>query len=490
MENRPNILWLCTDSQRWDTLGCYGNRFVRTPAADRLAAEGVRFDHCYAQNPLCQPSRGAFLTGRYPVANRLRMNGQDMPESEGPRLVTHRLAAEGYRCGLSGKLHLRACDARLKMGGPEWWREKRPLNEYLVREERLDDGYDDFNWDHAPNPDNPHSDYRAWVRGQGREIQYPPREDCAWVQHGMPDELHQTRWCADHAIRFIRQNQGRPWLFSFNCFAPHYNFNPSGEFLAPYLDRLEEIPLPNYVEGELATKPASQTAFAQRKRWNADDMTARDHRMIRAAYWAMCDQVDFHVGRILDALEASGQRENTIVIFTSDHGEMLGDHNLYLKGPLLYDPAIRVPLIVSWPGVIPAGVESGALVELSDLAPTIMEATTGQIPAAMQTQSLWPLITGAAPADHFREDVYCEYYNSNPDQPPQYITMVRDHDHKLAVHHLLDTGELYDLRRDPGENHNRWADPAYAETKSRLLARLAGRMAMTCDPLPPRVGVF
>jgi arylsulfatase A-like enzyme len=219
-------------------------------------------------------------------------------------------------------------------------------------------------------------------------------------------------------------------------------------------------------------------------------MSARELRLIRAAYWATCDMIDAQVGAVLDALERSGQRDNTLVIFMSDHGELLGDHGRTWKGPCLYEGSVHVPLIMAMPGTLARGLSVPALVELTDLAPTLLEAAGLPHDAGMQGRSLWPLLTGAIPPDQFRDDIYCEYYNANPDKPAKWMTMLRTARHKLvAVHDTLE-GELYDLEHDPGEQHNLWDDPAHAVRKTALLQRLCARMAFTCDPLPARVGVF
>ncbi len=492
---RPNILWICTDSQRWDTLGVYGNQWVRTPNLDRLAAEGMLFTNCYAQNPLCTPSRGAFLTGRYPVTTKLRQNGQDIPSSE--RLVTTRLAEEGYLCGLSGKLHLSACDRRIELYGrePSGWPKPTPErgNQVLQgMERRIDDGYTDseFFWDHAPSGRLPSSSYTRWLAERGATVDPKPFGDSPHVKTGMPSELHQATFCVEKAIGFIEAHSGRdyPWLFSVNIFDPHFVLDPPEDYLARYLDRLDEIPLPDYVEGELEQKPPYHKLFSERGRFNRLEMSEHDHRLCRAAYWAMCDHIDTQVGRLLAALEASGEKQNTIVIFTSDHGEMLGDHGIYIKGPFLYDPAIRVPLIVSWPGVVPAGERRDTMVELADLAPTLLDAAALSREPGMQARSLWPVLTGEH-GEH-RESVYCEYYNSNPNEPKQFCTMVRTPTHKLIAFHGQDTGELYDLRADPLEHANLWDDPASERVKLRLLNTLTDRMAETADPLPPRVGIY
>ena len=484
---KPNILWITTDAQRRDTLNIYGNTFSRTPVTTQLAHDGVVFDHAFVQNPLCQPSRGCMLTGRYPKTNGLTKNGQDMNPEE--ILITRVLAENGYVCGLAGKLHLSACDHRIRDYGPEWWRHKN-RNDFFIREPRLNDGYSEFYWDHSPNG-NPYSDYTKWVQGKGGKIEYPSRRDCTYVDHGMPTELHQTTYTAEMAIDFIRRHKNEPWLFSLNTFDPHFPFNPPDEFLQRYLNFLDDIPLPNYREGEWDNKPAYQRTFAQKSlRWPYPQMTERDNRMIRAAYWAMCDLIDEQVGRVLQTLQETGQRENTMVIFTSDHGEMLGDHGIYTKGPFMYDPAVRVPLIISWPGHIASGVRSEALVETGDLAPTLLQAVGLERLPGMQTRSLWPLLTGKSDLNHFRDNVYCEYYDSNPNKPPQYRTMVRTQDYKLIATHGETPSQLYDLQNDPGESVNLWNNPHYADIQTELYQQLCDRMAMTVDPLPPRIGIF
>ena len=478
----PNVLWICTDQQRFDTLGCYGNPFVQTPNIDRLAKSGMLFENAYAQSPICTPSRASFLTGRYPRTTRCRQNGQSIPSDERmlPRLLKDQL---GYVCGLSGKLHTSFCNPDTLKG----------------TELRIDDGYDEFHWSHDPNPVWPTNEYINWLHSQKVKFQTPLFEDSKVVRTGMPEQYHQTTWCAEKAINFIRTNADYdvPWLFSVNIFDPHHAFDPPPEYLARYLPHLDEIPLPNYTPHELDNKPHFQSMDHQSP-YNGlhaggfpafDEMTEREHRLIKASYWAMIDLIDVQVGRMIKELEETGQLDNTIIIFMSDHGEMLGDHGIYLKGPHLYDPAIHVPLIMSLPGTIPAGARSSALVELVDVAPTLMEAAGVEPYAGMQGHSFWPLLTGTAPLDEFREDVYCEYYNALPfhRNPSAHITMVRTRQHKITVFHGTETSELYDIERDASETVNLWNDPNYAAVKSDMLVRLCDRMAWTVDPLPERL---
>ena len=483
MDRAPNILWICTDQQRFDTLGCTGNTFVHTPNIDRLGQQGTLFERVYSQSPVCTPSRASFLTGRYPRTTRTRQNGQDIPADE--RLVSRILADEGYACGLSGKLHLSAC---------------HPSAAPLM-ERRIDDGYTEFHWSHHParltqrgaTNNWAANEYDIWLRERGAEYDVTPFEGSAHVQVGMAPELHQTTWCAEKAIAFMQAHAGldHPWLFSVNIYDPHHAFDPPLEYLQPYLDRLDEIPLPNYVPGELSDKPEIQTidhegAYGRRAGFEYDKMTDRDHRLVRAAYWAMCDLIDAQVGRMLDALEATGQRDNTIVIFMSDHGEMLGDHGIYLKGSYFYEAAVHVPLIISGPG-IPVGARVSEMVELTDLTPTVLELVGLEPEPGMQGHSFAKLLRGEGGKG--REDIYSEYYNAMPWHPdsvnPQ-ATMVRTDRMKMVAVHGVNEGELYDLAADPGENHNLWFDPAHAADKLEMYRLLCDRMAWTVDPLPLR----
>lgn len=482
--NQPNVLWICTDQQRWDTLGCYGNEYVTTPNLDRLAAEGACFDHAFSQSPVSTPSRGAFLTGRYPRTCRARQNGAAIPDDE--VLVTKMLRDAGYTCGLSGKLHIRPANTRLLGPGGV--------------ESRIDDGYSVFNWSHhSGGMGTSQNHYWDWLAEKGLEWKSEPLGDSKVVKTSMTRETSQSAYCAEMAINFIedRSKEGQPWLFSVNPFDPHAAFDPPMEFLQPYLDRLDDIPLPNYVEGELDNKPPWQAwdhergGYGHAPAFAWDKLSDRDHRLIRAAYWAMCDQLDVHVGLMLDALERTGQRDNTIVIYMSDHGELLGDHGMYMKGPMFYDCSVRVPLIVNCPNAI-APMRSSALVQLIDLSQTLLDAAGLEHYPGMMGKSLWPMLTGEAPPDAHHDDVYCEFYRSCEGhnggcEMPAMATMLRSKQWKMVVAHNEGAGELYDLENDPGENNNLWGAPDYASVERELLVRMTDRLAFTADPLPPRL---
>lgn len=476
MNKQPNILWICTDQQRKDTLGCYGNPWVNTPNLDAMAQTSAIFEHAYCQSPICTPSRSSFLTGRYPRTTRCRQNGQSIPEDE--ILVTQILADNGYHGGLSGKLHLSACQPKICQNNTE---------------RRIKDGYAEFNWSHDPRPAWPTNAYTQWLESKGKTYHTPNHPKSKYVQIGMHESDHQTTWCANQAIDFIRRRNAfpQPWFFSVNIFDPHHPFDPPTEYLERYLNRLDEIPLPDYQDGDLDDRPCFQqidheNAYNVKDYYPYEKMTPTDHRMVRATSWAMVDLIDVQVGRMLDALRQTGQLENTLVIFMSDHGEMLGDHGIYLKGPYGYEQLTAVPLMMQLPNVIKPAKRS-QLVELIDIAPTLMELAGLHPHPGMQGKTLLPTLKDAK--QKHRDDVYCEYHNTliSHRNPTAHVTMLRTTKHKIVVTHGHEAGELYDLKKDAREQTNLWSNPDWQNLKTQMLKRLCDRMAWTVDPLPIRI---
>lgn len=473
---KPNILWICTDQQRADTLGCYGNTVIETPNLDRLANHGVMFERAYCQCPVCAPSRASFLTGRYPRTCRLRQNGQKIPAEE--KLVTALLRDSGYVCGLSGKLHLAPCDPGLFPG----------------TESRTDDGYSVFYWSHHPNPDWGVNEYTLWLQNKGMEYKTQPYCGSAYVEAGMPEEYHHSTFCTEKAAAFIKTQSGStaPWLFSVNFFDPHHSFDPPEELTKKYAEKFGKKRFQRFLWDEKGRTSYQKLdhagAYNMEGHFPYDAMEDKEHILVQAAYAAMVELIDHNVGKLISALEESGQLNNTVIIFTSDHGEMLGDHGIYLKGPYFYEELIRVPLIFSCPGMIRENVRASALTELVDIAPTLMEMA-GLVPdPGMQGISLKNLLTNPPAEDHVRESVYCEYYNSMPwhKKPQAQATMVSDGKYKLVRYHSSGEGELYNLQKDPKELVNLWDSEKERDVKLEMIIKLADRMAWTMDPLPQR----
>lgn len=456
---RPNILWICTDQQRFDTLGALGNAYIHTPNLDRLVQSGVAFTHAYCQSPICTPSRASFLTGMYPSSVHGCTNGNESWEEAAP-LVTQLLADAGYDCGLAGKLHLAGAEGRL---------EPRPAH----------DGYRVFWWSHAPRDvwNSGHA-YADWLVTQGQRL-----SELAKSPLDIPPALHQTTWCTDRAIEFIEEKRDQPWLFSVNPFDPHPPFDPPRNFLAHYYPA--DLPEPLFRESDLAAQAQLAGVDFQSQARRPSEFSARE---IKAAYYAMIELIDENIGRLLDTLERTGQRENTLIIFMSDHGEMLGDHGLTLKGCRFYEGLVRVPLIISWLGRFPSGLISEALVELADLAPTLLDICGLPIPERVQGRSLRSILMGTAVPHHHRAFVRCEYYHAlNPNTPQRqdwegtFATMIRDVRYKLVVYHRHPTGELFDLHQDPGEFQNLWQDLRYTEIKLDLIKQSFDALACAVD---------
>lgn len=466
MDKRPNILWLCTDQQRWDTIHALGNPYIDTPHLDRLCAQGVAFTNTYCQNPICTPSRASFLTGRYPSSINANINGAcNLPEH--CTLISKRLADAGYDCGLAGKLHVTSA-----------W-------EY---EPRMDDGYSTFVYNLASGHylEQEGNPYVAWLAQKGVDwhdlFTGDAKYDYHWYRADAPVELRQTAWLAELAVDFMkrRKDSDRPWMLSVNCYDPHPPYDAPAELVEKYLAR--NLPDPIFSDADLATNRRLRDFFFQSAAHPVDDAVRRN----KASYYGMIEIIDRHYGRILDALDALGLRENTLVIFNSDHGEMLGDHGLSHKGCRFYEGITHVPLIFSMPGTLRQGAVCGGLTEQTDIVPTIAELC-GLAPEPAHGRSLLPLLRGEddpAPRRFARAEFYdtlevdMNYDGLRSDDEIEaegepvtscYATMYHDGRYKLSVYHGSQFGELYDLQADPEERHNLWEDTAFQPLKLKLI---------------------
>lgn len=466
MKKRPNILWLTTDQQRFDTIHALGNAYIDTPHLDKLCREGVAFTNNYCQNPICTPSRASFLSGRYPSAINANVNGADnLPEH--CTLITKRLADAGYHCGLFGKLHITSA-----------W------NDY---EARMEDGYRDFhlNLGSGHHLWSDHNPYKQWLEEQGADwhdiFVTDDKRDYCWYREDAPIDLRQTAWLRDRAIQFMQAHKEDelPWLLSVNCFDPHPPYDAPKELVDKYLAL--NLPDPIYNENDLALDKKLSNFFFQSSAKPVTDVTRRQ----KASYYAMVEVVDRHYGQIIQALDELGLREDTVVIFHSDHGEMLGDHGLTHKGCRFYEGLVHVPLIISQPGRIAQGKVYEGLTEQTDIAPTIAELCGVSMPDA-HGRSLLPILEGGELPP--RSFVRTEYYDTLEEDPTydglrsegevtfddskgkgSYASMYYDGRYKLCVYHGIEFGELYDIQNDPREEQNLWEEPAYAQIKMKLM---------------------
>ena len=441
---RPNILWYCTDQQRFDTIGALGNEFVRTPTIDRIVEEGVAFTHAYCQSPICTPSRSSFMTGMYSSRVHNSRNGNDTFPDQ-PPVITKLIAESGYNCGMVGKFHLQSSGYRT--------------------EPRIDDGFSYWRFSHAPRDDwEEGHHYAEWVKARGGDLN-AMRESPERVS----TEFHQTTWASDCAIEFINQQQSaEPWLLNLNIYDPHPPFIPPKSY-ADQFDA-DEMPGPYFQESDL-----DQQAKLASLDFQDEIRTPEEHdaKQKQADYYAMIAQIDDQFARILQALEESGQRENTIIIFTSDHGETLGDHGLMYKGCRFYEGLVRVPLIFHAPGKFKQNLRSDALVELLDMSATILDLAQVEKPDYFQGNSLLPILEGNSSSEHHRDYVRCEYFDALDPHftggTGTYGTMHRTDRYKLCMYHDKDLGELYDLQEDPWEFNDLWDSPEHQQIKNQLI---------------------
>lgn len=487
---QPNIVLICTDQQRWDSLGCYGNGQAKTPHLDKLAQDGAVFEQCYVQNPICSPSRASLFTGKYVRNHGLWANGVSLPRHE--ILFSKVLADAGYDCGLIGKQHLSPC---------EGWQ----------TEVRHQDGFRVFEWAHDPIHRSPQNAYLKWLRQHHAAIYagiFPSEGDPDKAEAGnkaksatpmntVPVEAHYSHWVAERAISFIeddKRDEDQPFFLMANFFDPHHPFGAPEAFRA--LIDADALEGPARRDGELDTKPGVQKAYS-RKSYGGhapgfEDYTSAEIKEIRAAYYAMIALVDQEVGRILAALDRSGCAQETLVIFTSDHGEMLGDHDILLKGPMMYDACTRVPLLVRWPGRIEPGKRIDNLVQWIDLTATFLDVAGAKGAHGGQGASLLGLLDGAG--EPWRDWALCEYRDSgHAASPSVHTTMLRHGCHKLVLWHgppatsrAMD-GELYDLSADPNELTNLYHDPGHAALREALKDQLLNILAHTEDRAQARV---
>jgi arylsulfatase A-like enzyme len=504
MPSHPNILIFCVDEMRADHMSPAGNAIVRTPHLDRLAARGTTFTRGYCNNPICMPARATMFTGMLPRDHGLRINGQalrtDLPTLPGV------LAKAGYRTHSAGKLHLTPWVEEAQADSPEAlhrWNTRRmtefPAPYYGFQTVDFVGGHSSF------ISDGPYGD---WVRAQGGDLAWlceplePPTGAPTCYKMRMPEELHYNRFIADSAIRAIETDDDAPFFIWCSFPDPHAPVAPP----KPYCDLYDpsDMPLPARRAGELVDLPAVYGRILDGELHpNGLDNTGitDDHwREIIAGTYGMITHVDAEIGRVLDALERSGQLEETIIVFIADHGDMMGDHGLLWKAFYTFRGCINIPYIVAAPRM-PGGRVSEALIAQIDLLPGLLDLcgvplpgaewmtqATGFERGAVMPLSLYPgrsfrgLLDGATEAIH--ESVVIE--NDDPTMGYRVRTLVTP-THRLSIYPGTPDGELFDMQEDPDELYNLWYRPVEQELRGRLVKELLDQYSLATPlyPIPP-----
>jgi arylsulfatase len=517
---RPNFILFITDQQRADHLGAYGNPVVATPHLDRLAARGWRAERCYVASPICMPNRASLLTGRMPSAHGARHNGIPLPLDS--RTFVERLRESGYRTALVGKSHLQnitatraqypvgadaQCDGEARHPGPgRYDQECGPLWEADPRR-GLDlpfYGFEDVGLviNHG---DTAGGHYRRWLRerapdladrvGPAHALPAPDFElaasEQAWRTQ-VPEALSTTAYVASEACDRLQAyaEGGQPFFLQCSFPDPHHPFTPPGRFWDMY--RPQDMALPeSYGARHTGPLPHLDWLHTQREQGRAvkhtPAMFAATEREVREALalnYGSITHLDGAVGQVLARLHELGLAEDTVVLFTSDHGDYFGDHQLLWKGPLHYQGVTRVPLIWFDPQAQAGGARSSALCSTLDIAPTVL-ARAGCAPYhGIQGHNLLPLMAGG-PWE--REALLIEEEGQRVMFGFPARTRMRTLQTprwRLSVYEAADWGELYDLERDPHECHNLWDDPAHAGQRSALLHGMLRQMIRLADQSP------
>ncbi len=497
MRTLPDFIFICTDQQRSDSLGCYGNTIANTPNIDAIAATGIRFDRHITPMQICSPSRATMITGLYPRHHKLAVNGMALPHDV--PLLTEFLANAGYKTHSVGKQHLQPLLAPADRNMPDsraFWKKPEsvgwhgPYYGYQTIDLLLGESDTAHLAGHYADWLNKnHPEAAKWLMPESADEPPPADLDEIWVSK-IPAELHYNTWITDCAVRFLNQSRSRdaPFFLFVSYPDPHHPFDPVQPYASKYPP--DDMPLPRVEGDELSTMPPyydqlypegqgfRELYWAAREDMEAGSMiTTRDisdQSMRKAAAYthAMTEMIDDGVGAILSALEDSGRSGNTFIVFTSDHGELLGDHGLLHKGPPPYRQLTEVSLIMNGPGIRP-GQTTRALTNHIDLAPTLLDISGVQFDSnQFDGKSLAPLFSDSC--HHLRTYNFGEYHPTA--KPELYNQTVSTDQWRFTVYpHRPQWGELFDLDNDPGEHFNLFNQAGCEDIQSELSAVLASR---------------
>ena len=438
MQAEPyNVLVIQTDEHHFKTLGCYGGRIVETPNIDWIAKNGAIATSFYATTPVCSPSRGALISGRYPQNTPVTNNNISL----GDHVITFAevLRRKGYKTGYAGKWHLDG------LGKPQW----APIRKF---------GFDDNRY--------------MFNRGHWKKFEITnDRPRVAAIKRGKPfygvenadKESFSTDWLANRTIDFINTNKAKPFCYMVSFPDPHGPNTVRKPYDTMYKD--VNVPIPVSVN-----KPRSQTP-----RWAAGDpkITADTVRLLMPKYYGMIKCLDDNIGRILDALRKNGQIDNTIIVFTSDHGDLCGEHGRLNKG-VPYEGSARIPFLFYCPGKIPAGTIVNQALSCVDFVPTLFALTGDKLPKGVDGRDASALFRGSK---NQWEDI--AFIRSTSTGKPWLAAIT---DRYKIIYSALGDPWLFDLKTDPDELHNAFTKPNAQRIVKRLTAKLAAYTKDHNDP--------
>lgn len=484
---RPNILFITSDQHRGD---CYGfeGRAVKTPHLDALAAGGTRFANCITPNAVCQPSRASMLTGMLPLTHGVHDNGIDLNPELGGKGFAGAVGKAGYTSAFIGKAHFATYHTNEPTGTPECVRSSAQYGDdwhgpYM--------GFDHVelmiighNWWMPEKPPGGQHYERFFHRGGRGEHLFElynthlqPVSTAAQTWHSaLPQAMHNSNWVADRTIDFMSRDRDEPFCLWASFPDPHHPFDAPEPWSR--LHHPDEVDLP-----ENRTRDFENRPFWHRAAIENQPAGSKEHQEIRTAYsrippqndrqlrelmanyYGQISLIDHNVGRIMEALAETGLAENTIVVFSSDHGDWLGDHGLILKGPMMYDGLLRVGMIMQGPG-IPSGHVVHDPISTLDMAATFQDWAGASALQEQHSQSVTPLLNSAGEGRDFAFDEW--WLLPTRAGIELKLETVKTRRYRMSVDRLSGEGELYDLQDDPGEMVNRFNDPAMKAVQKEL----------------------
>ncbi len=499
----PNILLITSDQQHWNTLGVTNSK-ISTPHLDRLCQEGTRFTRAYCNSPVCSPSRATLITGQYPSWHGCWTIGVKLPEDV-PTLGDT-LQKAGYATSLIGKAHFQPL-ASDPEGGQVSLECQPTLRDLEFWRDFTGPWYGFEHIELARNhADESHvgQHYALWLEEKGlsnwRDYfdPFPEDDNAPYREHhwDLPQEFHYTTWTAERSIANIESSvkADKPFFLWASFHDPHppylvpapwdTMYDPAdmepGTLMQGELDRMP----PHFAqtqEEQPDFSPWRETPWANHG-FHSHHIADAELRKHIAVYYGMISFMDAQIGRILNSLDELGIAENTIVVFSTDHGHFLGQHGLIAKGAFHYEDLLRLPFVVRWRGEVPAGAESSSLQSLIDLAPTFLSACGLPVPGVMQGVNQLGVWKGQSPSA--RDMVITEFRH----QPTAvHLRTYIEARYKLTVYRDQEYGELFDLERDPNERFNLWDDPQSAEIRAEML-RKSLNSEITREPMRfPRI---
>lgn len=443
-KQHPNILFLVSDQQQQATIA--PDSTCHMPNVSRLRDSGVTFTQARTVNAICSPARASLMTGLYPHNHGMVDNTHCVEKFRADfqserNMLSKQLKAHGYRLGYFGKWHVE------RTGSPDVF------------------GFDKFTTEQHGR------DFPRTLENPRILKQLGYNDRVLYGVHRESVEETEEYFFYDQGIEFIRESQSRsePWCAFISTNAPHDPYIAPKELYELY--NSSEITLPESFDDAMEDKPGIYRRL--KSVWS--DLTRKDFQEATACYYANCTLVDSQVGRVLDVLEATGQRDTTIIIFLSDHGDMMGGHGLLCKGVPAFDESYRIPLIISWPDHIPSGDVCSAYASIIDVAPTVLELAECQPMNDIDGESLIPCIK--AEADSPPRSIYAEFFG----QRLSYSQRIVWKDEYKYVFNSFDFDELYDLSTDPAELQNLINDPQYHSIAGMMAQEMWNKAKISGD---------